>query len=65
LRVGSSVPFPLIPEESLLFWSLGYLALRCLLQIVLLRPRSEGDARRPILQRDRAAKSAPLAATLI
>jgi putative transposase len=25
-----------------LFWSLGYLALRCLLQIVLLRPRSEG-----------------------
>jgi hypothetical protein len=25
-----------------LFWSLGYLALRCLLQLVLLRPRSEG-----------------------
>jgi hypothetical protein len=25
-----------------LFWSLGYLALRCLLQIVLLRPRAEG-----------------------
>jgi hypothetical protein len=25
-----------------LFWSLGYLALRCLLQFVLLRPRSEG-----------------------
>jgi putative transposase len=25
-----------------LFWSLGYLALRCLLQIVLLRPRSDG-----------------------
>jgi len=25
-----------------LFWSLGYLTLRCLLQIVLLRPRSEG-----------------------
>jgi putative transposase len=24
------------------FWSLGYLALRCLLQLVLLRPRSEG-----------------------
>jgi putative transposase len=26
-----------------LFWSLGYLALRCLLQLVLLRPRSEGS----------------------
>jgi putative transposase len=26
----------------LLFWSFGYLALRCLLQVVLLRPRSEG-----------------------
>jgi hypothetical protein len=26
----------------LLFWSLGYLAFRCLLQFVLLRPRSEG-----------------------
>ncbi len=25
-----------------MFWSLGYLALRWLLQIVLLRPRSEG-----------------------
>jgi hypothetical protein len=25
-----------------LFLSLGYLALRCLLQLVLLRPRSEG-----------------------
>jgi hypothetical protein len=25
-----------------LFWSLGYLAFRCLLQLVLLRPRSEG-----------------------
>jgi putative transposase len=25
-----------------LFWSLGYLALRCLFQLVLLRPRSEG-----------------------
>ncbi len=25
-----------------MFWSLGYLALRCLLQLVLLRPRSEG-----------------------
>ena len=25
-----------------MFWSLGYLALRCLLQIVLLRPRSDG-----------------------
>jgi hypothetical protein len=25
-----------------LFWSLGYLALRCLLQLVVLRPRSEG-----------------------
>ena len=25
-----------------MFWSLGYLALRCLLQIALLRPRSEG-----------------------
>jgi hypothetical protein len=25
-----------------LFWSFGYLALRCLLQLVLLRPRSEG-----------------------
>jgi hypothetical protein len=25
-----------------LFWSLGYLALRCLLQLVLLRQRSEG-----------------------
>jgi putative transposase len=25
-----------------LFWSLGYLALRCLLQLLLLRPRSEG-----------------------
>jgi putative transposase len=25
-----------------LFWSLGYLALRCVLQLVLLRPRSEG-----------------------
>jgi len=25
-----------------LFWSLGYLALRCLLQLVLLLPRSEG-----------------------
>jgi putative transposase len=24
------------------FWSLGYLALRCVLQLVLLRPRSEG-----------------------
>jgi putative transposase len=24
-----------------LFWSLGYLALRCLLQLALLRPRSE------------------------
>jgi putative transposase len=39
-RVG--VPVPLIREELLLVWSLGYLALRCLLQIVLLRPRSEG-----------------------
>jgi hypothetical protein len=26
-----------------LFWSLGYLALRCLLQLVLLRRRSEGS----------------------
>jgi hypothetical protein len=25
-----------------LFWSLGYLALRCLLQLLLLRPRSDG-----------------------
>jgi putative transposase len=25
-----------------LFWSLSFLALRCLLRIVLLRPRSEG-----------------------
>ena len=25
-----------------MFWSLGYLALRCLLQLVVLRPRSEG-----------------------
>jgi len=25
-----------------LFWSLGYLALRCMLQLVLLRPRSDG-----------------------
>jgi len=40
-RVG--VPSPLILEELLLFWSLGYLTLRCLLQLVLLRPRSEGS----------------------
>src|SRR5262245_47860803 len=33
---------PVEPEELLLFVSLGYLVLRCLLQIVLLRPRSEG-----------------------
>jgi putative transposase len=33
---------PADPEELLLFCSLGYLALRCLLQLVLLRPRSEG-----------------------
>src|SRR6266540_2728728 len=39
-RVG--VPSPLILEELLLFWSLGYLTLRCLLQLALLRPRSEG-----------------------
>ncbi len=39
-RVG--VPSPLILEELLLFWSLGYLTLRCLLQLVPLRPRSEG-----------------------
>jgi hypothetical protein len=26
----------------LVFWSFGYLALRCLLRLVLLRPRSEG-----------------------
>jgi hypothetical protein len=32
----------LIFEELLLFWSLAYLALRCLLQLVLLRRRSEG-----------------------
>jgi hypothetical protein len=25
------------------FWSLGYLVLRCLLQLVLLRPRSEAS----------------------
>ena len=25
-----------------MFWSLGYLALRCLLHLLLLRPRSEG-----------------------
>ena len=28
-----------------MFWSLCYLALRCLLQLVLLRPRSEGSTR--------------------
>jgi len=33
----------LILEELLLFWSLGYLALRCLLQLALLRPRSESS----------------------
>jgi hypothetical protein len=32
----------MILEELLLFWSLGYLALRCLPQIVLLGRRSEG-----------------------
>src|SRR5262249_13329673 len=32
----------LISEELLLFWSLAYLALRCLLQLVLLRRCSEG-----------------------
>jgi hypothetical protein len=43
------MPFPALgsasrpadPEELVLFRSLGYLALRCLLQLVLLRPRSE------------------------
>jgi hypothetical protein len=39
-RVGSTRPPP-ICEEWLLFWSLGYLALRCLLQLALRRPRSE------------------------
>src|SRR5215475_9082810 len=38
-RVGSASRPPI--PRSLLFWSLGYLALRCLLQLVLLRPRSE------------------------
>jgi hypothetical protein len=31
----------LILEELILFWSLGYLVVRCLLQLVLLRPRSD------------------------
>jgi len=31
-----------ISEELLLFSSLGYLALRCLVELVLLRPRSDG-----------------------
>lgn len=39
-RVGR--PSPPIPRSfALLFWSLCYLALRCLLQLVLLRPRSD------------------------
>jgi putative transposase len=37
-----SVARPADSEKSLLFWSFCYLGLRCLLQLVLLRPRSEG-----------------------
>jgi hypothetical protein len=40
-RIRSPSPSPLILKELPLFWSLGYLALRCLLQLALLRPRSE------------------------
>ncbi len=39
-RPHSRAPVPLIPEELSLFWSLCYLAFRCLLRLVLLRPRS-------------------------
>jgi hypothetical protein len=38
---AESCAVPLIPRSWSLFWSLSYLAVRCVLQLVFLRPRSQ------------------------